>query len=167
MWHGLLKIIEINHLDQNGNIIWQKKDLKNILHHQGEAFILNVTFVDQTSVPAKFYFGLDNRPGPNALDTLASIYNEPTTNTGYQRISVGSSGQFVLSTDPTTHISTATSPIISFTAQTTSYTVSNLFLATTSDSSGLLISTVQFGSVLTVAAGESVNMRMSLSLTTC
>ena len=59
MWHGLLKIIEIKHLDKNGNIIWSDKNLKNILHNQGEGYILDATFVNQSIIPSSYYFGLE------------------------------------------------------------------------------------------------------------
>jgi hypothetical protein len=163
MWHGLLKIIEIKHFDKDGNILWEAQNLKNILHDQGEQFILNAAFINQAVVPTNYYFGLDSRVSPSIGDTLSNLYQEPTTNSGYVRVAVASSGQFTLTTD-TNGDYMALSPIIIFWAQGTTYTAKNLFLATSSDNSGLLISTVQFGTTLSIAAGTSVSMRMSLTL---
>lgn len=171
-WHGLIKIIDIQHLDKNGKILWEKKNLYNVLHHQGEALILNSMFITGL-VPSIYYFGLDNRSTLSESDVLP-VYGEPGITdihanlTGYSRYSASSSDTFALSIDSGTQVATAFGPVVSFRANPGySFSGSNLFMATSGDNTGQLIASVSFGTVITVGSTEQINMRMSLSLRTC
>jgi hypothetical protein len=159
-WKGLIKILEIQHLDKNGNIIWKDNNLTNILHHEGELVILSSMFTDGV-VPPIYYFGLDQRYELSLNDNLSTIYNEPNTS-GYARVAVSSVGQFSLIT--TSGVSTAYSPVISFAAVGGSFSASNLFMATSADSSGQLIASVPLNNFITVQSGEQISMKMSLTL---
>ena len=169
-WHGILKILEIQHLNSDGKLLWEAKDLYNVLHYQGENLIIGCMFCG-TTLPKNYYFGLDMRTSILQADTLAStnLYNtiipEPH-DSGYARQSTTSSG-FTLSPASTSGGSQAMGPVVTFSA-TSGYTVYNLFLTDCqSGINGNLIATVTFPSAITINAGDVVNMRMSLTLSQC
>jgi hypothetical protein len=165
MWYGLIKIIEIKHLSIDGDVLWQSENLKNILHSSGEQFMLTSLFVNNV-IPDDYIFGLDNRTSVTAADTMSTVAVVEPTDNGYFRQAVSSSGQFTIST--VSNIHRANSPIITFSASGGSWgPVRNLFLTTSPDSSGYLIASVPLAQVLTVSDGESVSMRMALSLKDC
>jgi hypothetical protein len=168
-WNGLVKILHIQHLSKGGEVLWEDFDLKNVFHTEGEAFVLNAVFAGgnnpNTIIPDLFYFGLDNRTLPTAADTMSDVSNEPATN-GYFRSSASSTAQFTVTL--VDGINQANGPILQFTAAGGSWgPVSQLFLTNKSDDSGSLLATVALSSSLTVDDGESVNMRMGLSLRDC
>lgn len=165
-WNGILKIIECNHLSANGDILWQSKDIKNILHVSGEQFILDAIFVGELEIPAYYYFGLDNRTDLDVTDELDDLLAEPTGN-GYTRRPVASTGAFTLDVTTGGHYR-ALSSRLTFSASGSGYgPVKNLFLATSIDDSGLLISSIALGQTLTLASSESFNIVMGLSLGEC
>jgi len=160
-WHGLVKIIEIQQI-RNNKVIWQDENILNTLHAQGESYILQCAFDNSgTLPPANLYFGLDSRPTISVTDTLASV-SEPTGN-GYQRQAVSTSTGF--SIDIVSGIYRASSQVVAFSATGAGYgPVLNLFLATTTDNSGLLIASNPLTNPISLVAGDTVTMRMSLSL---
>ena len=188
-WHGLIKIHEVHVSDKDGKILWENKDLYNILHYTGEQFILNSMFIDQSffSTGSTYYFGLDTRNGLNSADTMSTLQgNEipmalsmiveghPLTfaTTGYARRSASSSGTFSLTS--TNNVYSAMSPIISFTAINTGpgYSPVNLFLTTTQTGytpPAVLIASVSLNNnvAINVPAGGNISMRMSLTLAAC
>lgn len=157
----MLKIIEIQYLDKDGNVVWEKKDLHNMLHNGGEDFILQTVFVNPTK-PDNYYFRLDAR-NPQVTDTIQSINGEPVSNPGYVKIAVPSSGQFQSSVP-----GQVMGPVLSFGATGSPYTITNLLLATSADNNlpGVLICTIPLGSI-TIAAGDRITMRMSVTLGVC
>jgi hypothetical protein len=169
-WNGLVKILEIEYIDTNGKILWSQRNLYNVFHTAGEQFVLSAVFsggVNNTIIPYNYYFGLDNRTTISAGDTMGTITNEPSSN-GYARIPLSSTGVFTVSL-PTggTHYR-ADGPIISFVALGGSWgPVSNLFLTTQSDNTGVLIASVPLTQTVTINTGEAVNMRMGLTLKDC
>ena len=171
-WHGLLKILEITHLDQYGNPKWTERNLYNLFHIKGEQYILNAAFAGGNTsnayIPTNFYFGLDNRTDiseEDTMETLTFFGSEPSGN-GYSRVAVSSVGVFSVSLQ-SGHYS-ALGPILSFSANSSSWgPVKNLFLATTIDNSGILISSVELSQPVTPSAGEGINVRMALSLRDC
>jgi len=166
-WNGIMKLIELTHI-RDGQVIQKFENLKNMLHQDGEEFILRACFIGGQSnsvIPANYFLGLDNRVEPFESDTLAALTGEPTGN-GYSRQTISSSGEFVVSLD-TSHFK-AVSPIVTFQAVTGSWgPVNNLFLSTTLDDTGFLICTVVLPQALTVAANDSVTMRMAMTLKDC
>jgi hypothetical protein len=167
-----IRIIEIQHLSKNGEVLWEQKNLKNILHTEGEEFLLSAAFIggktSNTYIPTSYYFGLDNRATLAAADTMATVASngEPSTN-GYARSSVSSLSQFTISTNISGY-NTATSPIVGFTASGGSWgPVRNLFLTDKSDNSGYLIASVALTTPKTVMAGEAIHARMGLELKDC
>jgi hypothetical protein len=158
----LLTILQIDHV-RNGEVIWQSEKLTNILHNQGEEYMLNALFkTTVVSVPTFYYLGLDNRATLSADDTIASLQGEPTTN-GYSRQAVSSATGFTI--EEVDGVSRATSLIVSFTASGGSWgPVSNLFLSNTINNTGYLIATAPLGSSRTLNNGDLVTMRFALSL---
>ena len=161
----LLTIAEIKHIGVDGRIIWQDRDLPNTFHTDGEEFFLMAIFTGET-IPDDFYFGLDKRTSIAAADNLASLLDEPENGfNGYSRQAVASSGQFVMGSSGGHAV--ANSPIIHFSASGGSWgPVRNLFLSTTrqSDYTGYLLASVPLSQTVTLADGESISVRMGLTL---
>lgn len=172
-WRGILKILEIQHLDVKKNVIWEAKNLRNTLHKEGEAFLLNAVFAGgRTSnlfIPNNYYFGLDNRSSISANDTMSTIANgsfEPSTG-GYSRQAIASISAFTVALTnlgPGSYYQ-ATGPIITFTASGSSWgPVKNLFLTTAINNGGSLLCSVALAEAITVNSGQSISMRMGISL---
>ena len=161
-WHGLMKILEIQHV-RNGKVIWEDKNILNIFHTGGELYMLTCCFDNPGSLPvANYYFGLDSRSSIATTDLITNLTGEPNSN-GYSRVAVPSNGNFTL--DFVNGIYRATSQILTFTATGSGWgPVTNLFLATTIDNSGILIASSPLSSATSLSAGDSINMRMALSL---
>lgn len=161
-WHGLVKIIEVQHI-RDGKVIWEAKDLYNLLHVGGELFFLSCCFENDGSLPpSQYFFGLDNRPTIAVTDMMADILAEPEGN-GYLRQSVSSLNGFTI--DVVNDVYRASSEILTFSATTGDVgPVRNLFLTTQNDNDGVLLATAPLSDEVTMSSGDSLNMRMSLSL---
>jgi hypothetical protein len=161
-WHGLMKILEVQHI-RNGEVIWEQKNLLNTLHVGGELFVLTCCFDNNGSLPpANYYFGLDNRATITIDDLMTDLSNEPVGN-GYLRAAVASNGQFTV--DLLSGVYRATSQIVTFSASGGSWgPVSNLFLTTRSDNDGILIASSPLSNTITLNSGDAINMRMALAL---
>jgi hypothetical protein len=161
-WRGILKIDQIEHI-RKGEVIWRDENIHNVLHQEGESFLLSVCFANDGSIlPSNYYFGLDARGTIQITDTISSLFDEPTAG-GYSRIPISSSSQFTI--ESVNGIYRATSPTIIFTASGVGFgPVSNLFMTTSSDDSGVLISSAALSSAITLASGDTVNLKMSLQL---
>ena len=167
-WHGILRIIEINHTNPNGDVLWSAKNILNLLHQEGEEFILRAAFSGgrvSTVIPDDYYLGLDNRQAVAALDTMDDLVGEPTGR-GYERQSISSSGDFSINFEQGHYV--ATSPIVAFRCNSGSWgPVSNLFITDKSDNSGFLIATAAMPTGVFVNEGESVTMRIGMQLKAC
>jgi hypothetical protein len=164
-WNGIMKILEIQHIRDN-KVIWENKNLYNTLHVGGEAYLLACCFVNPgTFPPTNYYFGLDNRATIDANNIITDLYDEPISS-GYLRAPVGSSvssGGFTL--EIVNGVWRATGQIVTFSATGSGWgPVSNLFLATTADNSGILLASSKLSNPITLSGGDSVNVRMSLAL---
>lgn len=172
-WRGIMKVIEIKHLRDN-QVLWHKKDIKNILHLDGEEFLLRAAFTggqDSSVIPENYYLGLDNRVALDEEDTIDNLLGEPTGN-GYERQEVSSSGDFTVA-DENGHFR-ATSKIVSFRAEGGSWgPVSNLFLTDSESDDGYLISSVALSDDpenpinIEVADGDTLTLRLALTLRDC
>lgn len=159
----LMKIEEIQHVKDN-NVIWEQKNIDNVFHSLGHYFLLNVAFRTSTGieVPSSYYLGLDNRTSTQSSDTFSSLSGEPTQN-GYTRQAVNSLNGFTVSLDT---VYKAVSGTVTFTATGGSWgPVKNLFMATSSGSTGYLLATSTLDTSRTVLEGESLIMRISVALT--
>jgi hypothetical protein len=160
-WHGLVKILNIEHRDVNGSILWRSENIHNLLHSEGEFFILSALF-DGGAIPANYYFGMDIRTTIAVTQTISDLIGQEVTGSGYARQEISSSGDFVIS--ETDDLYYATSPILSFSASSGSWSANNLFLTNQAGYSGKLIASVPLGTTITVNAGQIVSVKMSLSL---
>jgi len=166
-WFGIIKVIEVEHLDVDGKLLWNKQNIKNILHADGEEFILKVLFTGEEVIPANYFFGLDSRFTISRENDMSDVLgNEPSSN-GYTRSVSSSSGSFNI-TLGTGGAYESSSQILSFSASGGNWgPVRNLFLTNTSGYSGSLISTVPLNSELTVMNGQTINLRTIFSLRDC
>lgn len=172
LWHGLLKIIEIEYLDKNKKILWRAENLLNTFHYEGENFILNAVFaggkIDNLYIPENYYFGLDGRTTITAADTMSTIEdsgNEPNIN-GYSRIAVSSYNEFETALVGDRY--RAVGPILSYAATGGSYgPVRNLFLTNKIDNTGSLIASVPLTNPITLSNNQVINCRMALSFADC
>lgn len=164
-WRGILQIDEIKHI-RNGKVIWEKFNLKNILHLQGEEYFLKILFSSSITKPTNYYFGLDNRDTISVSDELTDLYNEPQTHNYSRQVASSSTDWTFVST---TVYSEAKSPVLTFGASGGSWgPVCNLFMTMQDQSedptTGYLISTVYLGENITVLDGDSISMRMGVKL---
>jgi len=165
----LLKIDWIKHI-RNDEILWEEKNLYNILHKRGEEYMLRALFTGGNSpnalIPDDYFFGLDNRTTVLADDDFINLIGEPTTS-GYLRQTVSSLGEITVSESEAGIVRAITS-IITFRAIGGTWgPVKNLFLTDRGDSNGFLIASVPAKAAFSVIDGDSVTMRMSIGLTAC
>lgn len=166
-WPKLMTALEVNHYDAAGQCIYEEKNLPNLWHIEGQQFVLSLAFDTESGfeAPSNYYLGLDNRGTIDIEDTLELISDEPSTN-GYARQAVSSSSGFAIGISEGKL--KATTGVLTFVASGGSWgPVSNLFLATTINNTGLLIATVALSSTRTIADGESFTVRVGLSLGGC
>lgn len=165
-----MTILSIKHW-RDDEIIWENSHINNILHAQGEEFIVNALFAGgstSTVIPATYYIGLDNRTTITVADTMTSISGEPIGN-GYARVPVASSGDFGIELASNGHW-TAISPLLVYlaTPSTTGWgPVQNLFLTDNTALTGNLISTASIGTSISVIAGDNVTLQLGMSLLDC
>jgi hypothetical protein len=167
-WRGIMEIAEIQHV-RNGEVIWEAKNIKNLLHYDGEEFLLRAAFTggqNSDIIPENYYLGLDNRGTILADDSMLSITGEPITH-GYSRQAVSSAGDFTVSNDDNSHFR-AISPIVAFRAIGGSWgPIQTLFLTDRSNNSGYLISTAALTSPISVAENDAITLRISMKLRDC
>jgi len=165
-WSGIMKIKEIHHLDSNGNIIFEAFNIKNLLHFEGEEFLLQAAFLggrNSTIIPDYYYLGLDNRSLVDTDDKIADLIGEPYGG-GYQRAEINSSNKFSLNKEDVHYV--ATSPIVSFNANSIGGwgPVSNLFLTAEVNGNYKLISTAILDHPITLNDGDKVTMRIGMQI---
>jgi hypothetical protein len=171
-WSGILICDEFKHI-RNENVIFEKYNIKNLLHIQGEDQLLRALFIggniNNAYIPNFYYLGLDNRSVISITDTYSTISGEPLTNTGYSRQSISSVSGFTVETSGT--ICKAKTNLMGFTATAASWgPVKNLFLTSVPNSSvtpGVLYSTIQIGSDIVVGIGDTISMKFSMALRNC
>ena len=167
-WHGIMKIIEIKHLDVDGTVLWKQEHIHNIIHNEGEEYILRAAFTGgrvSSVIPDNYYVGLDNRSVVDVTDTMDDLVGEPAT-FGYERQPIASSGDFVINFQDDHYI--AQSPIIAFQASGGTWgPVVNLFFTNLINNTGYLISTATFDSAFSVQSGQSVTLRVNMLLRDC
>jgi hypothetical protein len=168
---GLHFVWTARHYDANHRLIWSNVGIHNLLHDEGEQYVLETAFSEAQSVPVNFYLGLDDRT--NAVlgdliaetDTLTNLANEPSGN-GYARQAVASND-----TDITVSMVggdyRATTKTVTFTCTGSGGIgpVTTGFLCTVvSGTSGKLISSIALGSARTLAANETLDFDTYISL---
>jgi len=166
-WNGLCKILSFQHI-RNGEVIHEEKNIHNMFHIEGESFMLKACFsTSGNTPPISYYFGLDSRVTPNLSDTIGSLTSQEPIGNGYVRSAVSStgSGTNYFTIEEVEGVYRATVSLLTFSATLAGYgPVRNVFLATSSDNSGTLIATNSLSSPVTLSSGDSINIKMSLSL---
>ncbi len=166
-WHGIMKVLWIKHW-RKGEVIWQQDNVYNLLHTDGESFVLRAVFTGgqvSSVIPTNYYMGLDNRSAILEANTLTKLVAEPTTN-GYLRQAMSSAGDFIVTLEGSNY--RATSPIVAFKAVGGSWgPVSNVFLTNTATSTGTLISSAKLDTGISVADGDQITMRIGIVLKDC
>ena len=121
----------------NGQLKWDDA-FHNALVDGGEQNILD-TYLRNSNAPTNFYIGLTNMAGLVESTPLSSLTDEPTGN-GYGRIQVtrNNTGWPSLALDAGDYM--ATSRVVTFEATGTWITVDKIFMATSNDNTGVLIS---------------------------
>ncbi len=171
-WPGILVVDEITH-ERNGKILFKKTNIHNMLHVEGEERILKALFTggntNNSYIPQFYYIGLDNRQTINETDTYTSISGEPNTSTGYARQAVSSLTGFTVEVVGSTV--KAKTALVGFTASTSSFgPIKNLFLTNVSygvTANAVLYSSVEIGEDITVAVGDTISLKYSMSLKNC
>jgi len=163
-WRGIMKVLELQHV-RNNEVIWEDFDLYNMLHAEGQEMILSAVFAGGT-IPSSYYMGLDNRASLAIGDNLAGLLAEPSAN-GYSRVTVSSSTDFTIAAESSGNYKSQ-SVLLTFLASGGSWgPVKNLFMSSSLDNTGKLISSVSLSEALTLTDGDIVNLRINLSLTDC
>lgn len=167
-WNGLLKILEIKHLNASGQVLWEHFNIHNLVHQDGEEFLLRAAFQGgpiSTIIPENYYLGLDNRQSVSIVDTMDDLIGEPG-GSGYERQAVSSTTDFLLNFENDHYV--ATSPVVAFRATTGNWgPVSNLFLTDKLDNSGYLIATATLPSGIQVNSGDHITVRIGMQLRDC
>lgn len=165
-WHGIMEILEFNHFDSKGKILYKENNIKNMLHVGGEDFILKTLFVGQT-LPANYYLGLDSRSSLSFSTLIADLAGQEPAINGYQRQSVASNNFSM--TEVNGH-KQANSPVVLFRATNGTWgPVRNIFLCNGLgyNSTISLISSASLSNSITVADGEIITMKMGMLLSNC
>lgn len=83
--------------DQNNRQKWKTRK-KNLLHYEGELYILSsafhTTLEGYGSPPTNLYIGLDNRPVIHLADRLSDVTPHEPNSLAYKRIPVRTDGGF-------------------------------------------------------------------------
>lgn len=167
-WQGIMKLLWLEHRDVDGTLINRQENINNILHQDGEEFLLRAAFTggkNSTVIPDDYYLGLDNRQSITAAQTMDDLIGEPFGG-GYERQTIQSSGDFAMNFE-NSHFK-AVSPIVAFRSTSVSWgPVSNLFMTDRDGDSGPLITTVTLDSPVLLEIGQTVNMRIAIMLRDC
>lgn len=154
-------VFHVTHRAADGGLLWEG-DADNVLADGGEQAFLNCV-LRATSCPTTFYLRLYNDT-PVETDTLSTLTGEPTTN-GYaaQELTRDATGWPTLALDSGDY--QATSRTVTFNATGGSWgPVTYLALATSTDTSGVLVSYAALSTSRTLAAGESLQVTYRLKL---
>lgn len=166
-WHGLMKILKFQHANENGKILYEEENIKNLIHLAGEELILKILFAGE-SVPPNYYIGLDSRTSLDATLGIGSIFGYEPNSNSYERQKV-QSDNFSVIVGSSNHRQ-ANSPTVIFKAIGGSWgPVQNIFLTTNLGygTNSILISSAALSRNITVSDGEIITMRMAMALSNC
>ena len=161
---NLYSMWTVRHTDARGRLLWAGFG-HNMLHDEGEQFILQVVFSEVQTPPAAYYIGLDARTTLAEEDNLAALVNEPPGTYGYARKAVNSDAtDFTISQQSGDY--QALTKTVTFTASGGAIgPVTKAFLCTVaSGTSGKLIQSNALSQSRTLQSGESLNVSMYLRL---
>ena len=128
--------------------------MAQILHDEGEQYLLQAALSEEQTPPANFYLGLCNDTLVKT-DALADIANEPSGD-GYSRQAIPSSAAGWTVAKVSDYYR-ATGPQETFTADGGDWgTINTWFLATSADETGKLIASGDIDPARTIADGDSL-----------
>lgn len=163
----LMTIIEFCHYDYDGTILFKQENINNIFHSNGQDFVHKILFntAAGATVPTNYYLGLDARLTLAYSDTFSSLVGEPVGN-GYARQPVSSLNGFTIDSGVPAY--SAKTPAVAYTATGSGWgPVRNVFLATTIDNTGVLLASSILSTPRSLSAGQSISLRMKVSLGGC
>jgi len=149
--------------DATGAVKWAESG-PNMVHNEGEQYLLQAAFSEEQTPPANFYVGLDDRAALAEDDVLTDLSNEPSGD-GYARQPVASDN-----VDVTVALDSgdykATFKEVTFTASGGTWnSVRNLFFCTVvSGTAGKLIASRALSQARVVADGESLDVQYWLKI---
>ena len=148
--------------DKDGKLKWEELDRQNALADEGEYMFLDVT-LRAGSAPSSYYLRLFNDT-PVDTDTLGSLTGEPSGN-GYtaQTVARNTTGWPTLGLDTGDYQATCATQTFSATGAGWG-PVTYCVLASSTDSSGKLVSYVALSTPRTLASGESLQVTYKLKL---
>ena len=148
--------------DKNGKLKWEELNRRNSLADEGEYMFLDVVLRAGTA-PSSYYLRLYNAT-PTDTSNLTSISTLEPGAGGYaaQTVARNTTGWPTLGLDSGDH--QATSATQTFTTTTGWGPVTYCVLATSTDSTGKLVSYVALSTSRTLAAGESLQVTYKLKL---
>ena len=156
-WH-------IRHI-RDGKVIWEDEILENILHDEGEEYILQCAFSEEVVPPVDFYFGLyDVDPTMAEGDALATHSGDELSGSAYARQPIPSTAVgWTVTQDAGDYEAQSTDE--TFTASGGAWAAARfLFLATTVDNTGKLIASAQLSADRTLQDGDSLQVSMDIKL---
>lgn len=162
-----MKVTELIHKDKKGKVLYRCENVHNKIHLLGEDFILKVLF-GGVQVPNLYFIGLDSRETISSDDSISDLVNTEPASYGYERKAINSD-DFSFVQNPSGFMQ-ANSPTVLFTALGGSWgPIRNIFLSTGLEnaSPSVLVSSASIGQNLIVSPGETVSMRMAMSLSSC
>jgi len=166
-WRGIMRVVEVVHRDRFGKEIRVERDILNKIHLLGEEYILRVLFAGR-EVPENYHIGMDSRSSILASDQIGDLEGLEPVTAGYERQSIQSDDFAIVTDSPTSR--RANSPSVVFTATSETWEpVSNIFLCVGLGygSSSVLVSSAALGQSISLSPGESISMRMAMSLSGC
>jgi len=162
-----MRVLELTHRDDRGMVLYRTENILNRVHLLGEDFILKVLF-GGVQVPNLYFVGLDSRESLSSEDSIADLESSEPSSYGYERKAINSNDFSVI--QGASGIMQANSPTVLFTALGGSWgPIRNIFLSTGLGhaSPSVLVSSASIGQNLVVSPGETVSMRMAMSLSSC
>jgi len=128
--------------------------MAQILHDEGEQYLLQAALSEEQTPPANFYLGLCNDTLAKT-DALADILNEPSGD-GYARQEIPSTGVgWTVAKSGSYYRATGTQE--TFTADGGDWgSINTWFLATSADGTGKLIASGDIDPARTIADGDSL-----------
>ena len=130
------------------------------LHKDGIQWLLEVAFTEEQSVPANFYIGLATDA---SLAETASLGDQTeVSGTGYARQTVASNNTDITSASTGTNDYKVTTKTVTFTAGGTWTGAKTVFLATTSNDTGVLIASEQLSETRTLLNTHTLTVSIAI-----
>lgn len=161
--------------NQNGQLIYRENKRPNLLHYEGEQYILSAAFNTalEFAVPPVLYIGIDSRNKLTPKDTLATVTKSEMKGASYSRIPIATGGGFIPSWEKALVVEGKTDDPVFVLNATATFTakgedmgqVKNYFLATVAEgSNGLLLVSSSLRKPFDLDKGYKLTVGMSVSL---